>query len=75
MQLNNHSQGKEKFIVALNFSAADQFVDVPFSFNITWTDLLNNESFTVSNYRLTNQKINFNWGRIFYAKVNVFASR
>jgi pullulanase len=57
----------EKFIVVLNFSAVDQWVDIPFPLNGTWQDLLNNDEFTVSNYRLLNQKINSNWGRIFYA--------
>ncbi len=58
----------EKFIVVLNFSAVDQFVDIPFSSNGTWKDLLNGDVITVSNYRLSNQRINSNWGRIFYAK-------
>lgn len=58
----------EKFIIVLNFSAVNQSVDIPFSCNGTWTDLLNHESVTVSNYRLTSQTVNSNWGRVFYAR-------
>ncbi|MBD2511249.1 1,4-alpha-glucan branching enzyme [Nostoc muscorum FACHB-395] len=58
----------ERFIIVLNFSAYDQYVDIPFSFNGIWKDLLNdNQTYTVTNYRLYNQKINSNWGRILYA--------
>jgi 1,4-alpha-glucan branching enzyme len=59
----------ERFIVVLNFSAAAQFVDIPFPFNGEWTDLLNDgQTYAVTGFRLFNQKINSNWGRILYAK-------
>jgi hypothetical protein len=59
----------ERFIVVLNFSAAAQFIDIPFPFNGTWKDLLNDgQTYAVTGFHLFNQKINSNWGRILYAK-------
>jgi 1,4-alpha-glucan branching enzyme len=59
----------ERFIIVLNFSTSDQSVDIPFPINGTWKDLLNEDQFfTVTTFHLFNQKINSNWGRIFYAK-------
>jgi pullulanase len=66
---NDNNEQLERFIVVLNFSASDQYVDVPFPINGLWQDLLNKpDSFTVVNHRLKNQKINSNWGRIYYIK-------
>lgn len=56
----------ERFIVVINFSGNDQFVDIPFSTNGAWQDLLNNQSDTVIDYRLTNQRIEAYWGRIYF---------
>ena len=59
----------ERFIIVLNFSSSDQFVDIPFPLNGTWADVLNDDqSFPVTSFRLFNQKINSHWGRIFYTK-------
>ncbi|KAB8320991.1 1,4-alpha-glucan branching enzyme [Tolypothrix campylonemoides VB511288] len=58
----------ERFIIVLNFSASEQFVDIPFPLNGVWKDLLNDEEYTVTNNRLFNQKINSHWGRILHAK-------
>lgn len=58
----------ERFIIVLNYSDADQQVDIPFSTNGLWNDLLNNTTDTVTNFKLFNQTINSNWGRIYFQK-------
>jgi glycosidase len=61
--------GLERFIIALNFSGFMQWVDIPFSTNGTWIDLLNgNMPFNVDGYALRNFGLDSNWGRIFYQK-------
>ena len=55
----------ERFIVVVNFSGFDQWVDIPFSVNGPWQDLLNGWTSTVSNFRLANERINSNWGRVY----------
>lgn len=62
----NGADGRlERFIAVLNFSGQDQYVDIPFSVNGEWEDILNDEVRIVENYSLQNEKINSNWGRIF----------
>ncbi len=56
----------ERFIVVLNFSAQAQTVDIPFSTNGTWQDLLNDQPVTVNDFRLTDQTIESYWGRIYF---------
>jgi 1,4-alpha-glucan branching enzyme len=58
----------ERFIVVINYSDFDQVVDVPFSVNGTWEDLLNEQSSAVENFRLFNQQISSNWGRLYFKK-------
>ncbi len=58
----------ERFIIVLNCSPNKHFVDVPFPFNGTWTDLLSGETFQVTDFWRKWQDINSNYGRIFYAK-------
>jgi pullulanase/glycogen debranching enzyme len=58
----------ERFIIAINCSGTDQIVNIPFSDNGIWEDLLNNQKVDVQNWRLFNQTINSNWGRIFSKK-------
>jgi 1,4-alpha-glucan branching enzyme len=58
----------ERFIVVLNFSGYDQYVDVPFPGNGPWQDLLNGGQASVENYRLRNFRVSSNWGCIFYQK-------
>jgi 1,4-alpha-glucan branching enzyme len=58
----------ERFIITLNFSSQDQYVDIPFSVNGVWQDLLNQETFDVSSFWLRNQQITSNWGKIFFKK-------
>lgn len=55
----------ERFIVVLNFSH-DQWTDIPFPTNGVWTDLLDGDSVDVGGFRLTGQRINSNWGRIYH---------
>ncbi len=52
----------------INYSDIDQFVDVPFSVNGLWDDLLNDQSAMVENFGLSNQRIDSNWGRIYFKK-------
>jgi 1,4-alpha-glucan branching enzyme len=57
----------ERFIVALNFSDATQYVDLPLSVNGQWTDLLNgNAVVTTQDYRLHNYPVPSNWGCVFW---------
>jgi 1,4-alpha-glucan branching enzyme len=59
----------ERFIVVLNFSAQAQTVDIPFSDNGTWQDLLNDQTATVNDFRLTDQAIESYWGRVYFQVV------
>ncbi len=58
----------ERFIVAINYGPNDQSVDIPFPANGVWQDLLNNRADTVSGFRLTNQRIDSHWGRIYWQR-------
>ena len=58
----------ERFIIVINYSDFEQFVDIPFSVNGRWDDLLNEQSAVIENFRLFNQQINSNWGRIYFKK-------
>jgi glycosidase len=58
----------ERFIVALNFNAEDRVVDVPFSTNGPWEDLLNGRIDTVSGFRLAGHRLESNWGRVWFQK-------
>jgi pullulanase len=55
-----------RFIVVLNCSGYDQWVDIPFSTNGEWRELLNGWVSNISNYRLANERISSNWGRVYY---------
>jgi hypothetical protein len=52
----------------INYSDFDQFADIPFSTNGRWDDLLNEQSAEVEKFRLANQLIASNWGRIYFNK-------
>jgi 1,4-alpha-glucan branching enzyme len=56
----------ERFIVVVNYSDFDQFVTIPFSTNGQWEDLLNGSFDIVSDFQLRRQRIDSNWGRIYY---------
>jgi len=58
----------ERFMIVVNYSDFDQYTDIPFAVNGQWLDLLNGGSVNVTNFRLHNQRINSNWGRIYYKK-------
>lgn len=62
-QIGNKVEG---FIIVINFSTSEQFVDIPFPTNGRWQDLLNGNQDSVQNFRLTNQQIHSNWGRIYF---------
>jgi len=63
----NSEDGRlERFIIVLNFSARPQSVDIPFSTNGVWQDLLNECFEDVTDFRLPNQRIESNWGRIYH---------
>lgn len=58
----------EKFVIVLNFSGNDQWVNIPFSDNGPWQELLEGRPVEVRDWMLWNQKINSNWGKVFYKK-------
>ncbi len=58
----------ERFIIVINFSGSNQYVDIPFPINGRWEDLLNGGSVSIEQNRLYNQRINSNWGRIYYIR-------
>jgi 1,4-alpha-glucan branching enzyme len=55
----------ERFIVVLNFSPVSQVVDVPFSENGTWRDVLNDFDVQVTNHRIRNFLVSSHWGHVF----------
>jgi pullulanase len=57
--------GVEKVIVVLNFSDDDQQLDVPFSDNGQWEELLEGWSVTIDGWRLPNHRVGSHWGRVF----------
>lgn len=63
---NAEDGGVERFIIVLNFSTQTQTLDVPFSANGEWRDLLNDRTYEVSNFQLADQAIESYWGRIFF---------
>lgn len=58
----------ERFIIVVNYSDFDQTVDIPFSVNGRWSDVLNDISFVITNFRLPNHRVPSNWGRIFFRR-------
>jgi 1,4-alpha-glucan branching enzyme len=63
----NAADGRlERFIIVLNFSPQAQTVDIPFSDNGTWQDLLNEQAVTIHDFRLSAQSIESYWGRIYF---------
>jgi 1,4-alpha-glucan branching enzyme len=58
----------EKFIIILNFSDVNQQVDIPFSENGQWEELLKGDSVRVTGFHLYGQLIGSNYGRIYYRK-------
>jgi hypothetical protein len=60
--------GFERFVIVLNYSDTDRYVDVPFPTNAVWQELLNGATLTIDNYTLPNTLINSNWGKIYFQK-------
>jgi hypothetical protein len=58
----------ERFIIVINFGDWDQVVTLPFPANGEWRDLLNDEVTIIPHFRLYNQRIPSNWGRIYYQR-------
>ncbi len=58
----------ERFVIVLNFSRSDEYVDVPVSTNGTWRDLLSGDTWDAHDWWLRGIRISSNWGRIFYRK-------
>jgi 1,4-alpha-glucan branching enzyme len=58
----------ERFMVVLNFSDSDQYVDVPFAANGTWQELLGGRPVQVDGYRLRDFRVSSNWGCVFCQK-------
>jgi glycosidase len=56
----------QRFIIVINYGDDGQTINIPFSHNGLWQDLLNDKTDFVQNYRLYNQYIPSNWGRIYY---------
>ncbi|WP_075354190.1 alpha-amylase family glycosyl hydrolase [Desulfovibrio sp. DV] len=57
----------QRFIIVLNFSDNQQFIDVPFPENGTWLDVLNdNQQVHVSGYRATNVPVASLWGHVYF---------
>jgi hypothetical protein len=58
----------ERFIIVIDYSDFDQRIDIPFTTNGRWEDLLNGGAVIVDNNRLFNQRIGSSWGRIYYQR-------
>ncbi len=65
---DDHDGRLERFIIVLNFSDADRWLDVPFSTNGAWLDLLNDETVQVQGWWLRATQVPSNWGRIFWQR-------
>ena len=64
---NDAAGNLERFMVVLNFGDNTQYVDIPFSSNGNWTDLLNGNAVVgVSNYWLYRYPVPSNWGCLFF---------
>ena len=60
-------EGSERFIIALNFSDAAQEVDVPFSVDGEWRDLLNGGSIDVHGFH-QRMELTSHWGRVWWRR-------
>ncbi len=66
---NDEHQNLQRFIIVVNFSSADQVVDIPFSADGLWIDLLNDGvSVSPSQSWVRNWKVNSNWGNVFFLR-------
>lgn len=58
----------DRFIVVLNFSRYERYVDVPFATNGVWSDLLGGRQVQVDNYWLRGLQVSSNWGFVSWQK-------
>lgn len=61
--------GVERFIIVINYSDFAQRIDIPFSSDGRWEDVLNGGLVFVNGHKLFDQEISSNWGRIYYQKL------
>jgi pullulanase len=66
--LTDQHGATEKFIVVLNLSAFPQALDIPFSDNGVWQELLEGWTVDIWGWRLTGHVVGGHWGRIFYRR-------
>lgn len=60
------AKGLARYIIVLNFGDGDHWLDIPFSTNGVWQELLAETAVTVNDYRLRDYPVPSNWGCIFY---------
>lgn len=65
----NNGGALERFIIVLNFSDRDQTVDLPFSVDGQWDDVLNHFSVNVHHAQIPGFVVHSNWGNVFL-KIN-----
>ncbi len=53
------------YTIALNFAGDDRWLDLPFSNDGAWTELLGGNTVNVSGYRIANYRLPSNWGVIY----------
>ena len=58
----------ERFIIAVNYSDFDRFIDIPFSVDGDWEELLDGGTVRVEDFRLRGERIPSNWGRIYWRR-------
>lgn len=56
----------QRFIVALNFSPVPQTVDIPFSENGVWRDVLNDRQVRAADCRVRNVVLESYWGHVYF---------
>lgn len=62
---DNEAGLPERYIIALNFSMFSRTVNIPFSENGNWENLLDGHLLQVENYSFNNYVLNSHWGAIF----------
>ena len=61
----NEHQQLERYIIALNFSGKNQVLNIPFSANGQWKNLLDDSLLEVEHYVCNNYSLGSHWGAIF----------
>ncbi len=55
----------ERVTVALNFSASDQWVDVPLPTNGMWHELIDGGTYDIRDWRVSGHRVPSHWGHVF----------